>query len=168
MNRKDGSVSFARNWIEYKSGFGNIASEYWIGNEIIHHLTRKRNSLLYITATHVLGLKFFEQYDVFSISDEENGYALRIGGAYGDAMTPIIPSLNLNGMKFSTMDKDQDKSWQSCSNDMGGGGGWWFNRCHLALLTGPYGSLTWAFPWKPIFMDGTHVRSVRMMVKRAP
>ncbi|XP_062582479.1 fibrinogen-like protein A isoform X2 [Saccostrea cucullata] len=171
MNREDGSISFAKNWIEYKIGFGNITSEYWIGNEIIHHLTRKRNSLLYISATHILGLKYFEKYDVFSISDEKRGYALDIGGAsgsLGDAMTFFMPGLNLNGMKFSTKDKDQDKSFLSCSEDTGGGGGWWYNACHIALLTGPYGSVTWVNPWKPLFLSGIDVHSVRMMVKRAP
>lgn len=31
LNRANGDISFYRNWVEYKNGFGNIYGEFWIG-----------------------------------------------------------------------------------------------------------------------------------------
>lgn len=41
-----------------------------------------------------------------------------------------------NGMKFSTKNSDNDKSSQSCAKLAFGG--WWFNNCQQACLTGKY------------------------------
>lgn len=41
--RKDGSVDFRKDWIQYKEGFGYLSpddtTEFWLGNEKIHLLT---------------------------------------------------------------------------------------------------------------------------------
>jgi hypothetical protein len=31
QRRMDGSVNFYRNWTEYEHGFGDVYSEFWIG-----------------------------------------------------------------------------------------------------------------------------------------
>nr|XP_015222247.1 PREDICTED: ficolin-1-like isoform X1 [Lepisosteus oculatus] len=40
QKRVDGSVNFFRNWKSYRDGFGSQLSEFWLGNENIHQLTR--------------------------------------------------------------------------------------------------------------------------------
>lgn len=39
QRRSDGSVNFTRPWNAYSGGFGNINTEFWLGNENVHQLT---------------------------------------------------------------------------------------------------------------------------------
>jgi ficolin len=36
QQRIDGTVNFFKGWAEYKHGFGNIGTEYWIGLDKLH------------------------------------------------------------------------------------------------------------------------------------
>ncbi len=38
MNRFNGATNFYRNWSEYKNGFGNIATEFWIGLDKLYEV----------------------------------------------------------------------------------------------------------------------------------
>lgn len=45
--RRDGSVDFRKDWIQYREGFGYLSpddtTEFWLGNEKIHLLTTSTN-----------------------------------------------------------------------------------------------------------------------------
>lgn len=40
MNRFNGATSFYRNWVEYKNGFGNVATEFWIGLDKLYEVSK--------------------------------------------------------------------------------------------------------------------------------
>ncbi|XP_060575485.1 ficolin-1-like [Ruditapes philippinarum] len=39
QRRQDGSVDFFRDWEEYKTGFGDLNGEFWLGNKYLNLLT---------------------------------------------------------------------------------------------------------------------------------
>lgn len=41
LNREDGEINFYRNWMEYKNGFGNVLSEFWIGLEKLREVIKE-------------------------------------------------------------------------------------------------------------------------------
>lgn len=41
QNRQDGAINFLREWADYKHGFGNLATEFWLGLEKIHMITNQ-------------------------------------------------------------------------------------------------------------------------------
>ncbi|XP_062600625.1 angiopoietin-2-like isoform X3 [Saccostrea cucullata] len=164
QKRISGSVGFNRTWEEYKRGFGNVTDSYWIGNDVIHQLTKGRNSSLYVSITLTNGTTLYELYHHFYVSDESDNYRLflrgPVTGTLGDAMTG---SHNLSGMSFSTPDRDNDIVSHSCAALYRGG--WWFNHCHHAFLNGPWSPESWTYPWFSTVQSGTSVKGTTMMVK---
>ena len=65
----------------------------------------------------------------------QTNFALNVGAFHGttDNRLSRSPS-NLNGMKFSTKDKDQDQSSQNCA--VRWTGAWWYKNCHYSNLNG--------------------------------
>ncbi|XP_052690898.1 microfibril-associated glycoprotein 4-like [Crassostrea angulata] len=168
QNRFEGSEGFFRDWQDYKSGFGSAPGEYWIGNDVIHELTKANTSSLYVTITLTNGTTLFELYETFSISSEPDNYTLYIGGeasgTLGNQMTETGYShTDLNGMMFSTPDRDNDRlDFSNCAFLLRGG--WWFNACHSAYLNGPY--KIWHVLWDPPFRNTDKVQKTSMMIRR--
>ncbi|XP_061190490.1 angiopoietin-2-like [Saccostrea echinata] len=168
QKRISGSVTFSKTWKEFKKGFGNPHSSYWIGNDVIHHLTKERNSSLYVSITLQNGTTFYELYHQFSVSDEANKYKLFLGGpaigTLGDSMLNTWSSTdNLFGMYFSTTDQDNDRASENCAANKKGG--WWFNNCHDAFLNGPWSPQFWYEPWTPTVRNGYEIKETLMMIK---
>ncbi|PIK44917.1 putative ficolin-2 [Apostichopus japonicus] len=42
QRRIDGSIDFSRDWDSYKSGFGFLSQEFWLGNERLSYLTNQK------------------------------------------------------------------------------------------------------------------------------
>ncbi|XP_062567876.1 fibroleukin-like, partial [Saccostrea cucullata] len=108
QKRMDGSLSFDRNWIRYKIGFGSPEAEVWIGNDVIHQLTKEKTSSLYVTITLQNGTTLYEMYDRFSVSNEAGKYQLFLAGAATGTLGDSMRSHDLSGMSFSTWDGDND------------------------------------------------------------
>ncbi|XP_061190516.1 fibroleukin-like [Saccostrea echinata] len=170
QKRVNGSESFDRNWSEYKNGFGAAEHSYWIGNDVIHHLTKENNSSLYVSITLQNGRTLYEMYDRFSVSNETGKYQLFLAGpatgTLGDRMLNTGRSdKNLSGMYFTTQDRDNDgNGGANCAVNWGGG--WWFNYCHEANLNGPWYPAVWRKAWSPTLQDGSSVRKTMMLIKR--
>ncbi|XP_006819107.1 fibrinogen-like protein 1 [Saccoglossus kowalevskii] len=154
QRRQDGSVSFIRNWADYKEGFGNINGEYWIGNDNIHYLTKQAPYKLRIDLGKGDGLTAYAEYNTFVIEDEYNNYTLHLGENSGTAGDSLIDTYTTNnGMPFSTFDNDNDQYIYNCASNYYAG--WWFNHCTDGNLNGFYyttkqenyhGTLNW-FTW---------------------
>ena len=140
QRRRDGSENFYRGWGDYENGFGNIKGEYWLGLKKISCLTSVEvNTKLRIDLADFAGHSKYACYDQFRVGNPSSNYKLTIGGyqnwglgVAGDSMT----SHNLNGMQFSTHDRDNDRNGGNCAVSYQGG--WWFNSCHHSNLNGLY------------------------------
>jgi len=133
QRRTDGSVDFFKNWAEYKFGFGSLRNEFWLGNEKIHRLTKRKNMMIRFDLEDFDGRKAYAQYKSFYIDGENVDYRLHVSsysGTAGDALS------DLNGMEFSTKDRDNDKWYNSCAST--NHGAWWYNRCQYSNLNGEY------------------------------
>ena len=125
QRRQDGSVDFYRGWNDYKSGFGQLTGEFWLGNDKIHRLTAARPSSLRIDLEHWTGGRVHAKYDKFAIGDENALYRLQVGSYSGTARDSLTKH-NLNNMPFSTKDRDNDnKSGGHCAQESNGT--WWYN-----------------------------------------
>ncbi|XP_062582754.1 fibroleukin-like [Saccostrea cucullata] len=165
QRRVEGSTDFNRTWNEYKEGFGSLHSSYWIGNDVIHQLTKNRPSL-YVSITLTNGTTLYQQYKEFSVNNETDNYRLYLNGptegTLGDSMMNTGFHLaDLSGMYFSTPDRDNDRSsTYHCAIDFGGGG-WWFNDCTHAFLNSAWSSTS----WYPLLSSGTDIKKILIMIK---
>nr|XP_003214910.1 PREDICTED: veficolin-1 isoform X1 [Anolis carolinensis] len=135
QRRQDGSVDFYRDWKSYKNGFGNQASEFWLGNDNIHLLTSSGTQQLRIDVKDFNNTRTYATYSSFKISSEKENYTLSVAsymdGNMGDSFS------GHRGFAFSTRDKDNDiHETASCAVMFKGG--WWYSKCHSSNLNGLY------------------------------
>ena len=85
QRRQDGSVDFYRGWNDYKSGFGQLTAEFWLGNDKIHRLTAARPCSLRVELERWNGVKEYAKYGKFNVSDEQARYRLEVSSYSGTA-----------------------------------------------------------------------------------
>ncbi|KAI3373694.1 hypothetical protein L3Q82_022279, partial [Scortum barcoo] len=148
QKRRNGKVSFNRDWVDYRDGFGDFKlwnDEFWLGNEHIHSLLSEGKNLVKIDLMDWDGQRNYAFYENFRINDEADKYRLQYevySGKAGDALTGgggMVEhwSTCASGMQFSTKDQDNDRFLQgNCAEE--NKAGWWFNRCHAANLNGKF------------------------------
>ena len=134
QRRADGSVDFYKTWMEYKTGFGNLDNEFWLGNDKIHRLTKGRNMKIRFDLEDFKGNKAYAVYSMFYIDGEDEKYKVHVGSYEGNAGDSFSYH---NGMKFSTKDRDNDKdNIRNCARNYNGA--WWYNNCYYSNLNGRY------------------------------
>lgn len=156
QRRVDGSVSFDRNWRDYRGGFGDLHSEFWLGNEHIHDLStqgeyslrihledwsNKHKHALYqsfrllpctpIRSSHTVAVFVAKLPSVrlCSVEDEEHQYRLHVSGFSGTVQDSFSWYHDKQG--FSTPDSGDICAEISHS-------GWWYNQCFYTNLNGIY------------------------------
>ena len=117
QNRFDGSVNFHRNWEEYKNGFGTLHGEFWIGNELIHQMTKHqtKETLIRLEGDHRnVGETIFVVFSGFSVGSEESNYEVNKGSYVNGGNTftfknsrhiGLKTAWELSGNQFITLDK---------------------------------------------------------------
>jgi len=130
----DGSNFFNRSWAEFKIGFNDSRGNYWLGNDLLHQLTKEAHyKLRCLVQARSNGTVYVANYGTFLVGSESNNYTLRVADYSGNAGD----SMNYhNGMMFSTYDRDNDPyATRNCAEVCSGG--FWYNKCYRAGLTVP-------------------------------
>ncbi|XP_056020472.1 ryncolin-1-like, partial [Ostrea edulis] len=164
QRRFNGHTNFQRNWNDCKRGFGDVDKEYWLGNDQIHALTSGRNQELRIDMGKFTGSMVYARYSHFSVGSESSKYKLSISGYSGNAGDMMIKAHNLNGMYFSTKDRDNDLAGGNCP--VYHAGVWWYNHCTWSNLNGVYQSSKNGNR-KTLFWGKGHesMKSTKMMIR---
>ncbi|KAK2140293.1 hypothetical protein LSH36_1399g00034 [Paralvinella palmiformis] len=146
LRRRDKALNVfdGRYWVDYENGFGDLASEFWLGNKYLHLLTN--NGSTYKCRVDMLtndGEWRWAEYGTFSVGTAKDKY--RIGvydynsrSTAGDAWTSSEESYYkvISGTGFTAKDKDNDGSYTNCAETHHGG--WWYYSCSKGVLTGEW------------------------------
>ncbi|KAM3876270.1 angiopoietin-related protein 4-like [Diretmus argenteus] len=133
QKRHDGSQNFNHLWESYQKGFGSLNSEFWLGLENIHSLSKQGQYTLQVELSDWTGQEQSAQYQ-FRLDGAERKYALHLEqpGVVEKTMTT-----GASGLPFSTSDRDNDLSADTnCAELLSGG--WWFSSCGDSNLNGKY------------------------------
>ena len=140
QRRMDGTEDFYRGWADYVSGFGQLKGEHWLGLDHIHCLTSSApHTELQVDLADFEGNHKYAHYSFFYVDNGATNYKLSINGYTGKAGDSIAGQHSLNGMMFSTFDRDNDKRAShllSCVRDRLGA--WWHKACGHSSLNGYY------------------------------
>ena len=104
-NKKDSSVNFNRNWVDYEKGFGNLTTEFWYGLAAMHCLTQRGQWEMRLDYQFNNRSWIYIHYNQFYIGGANANYKLTVGGFAGIGIDDFTYS---NNMYFSTPDKDND------------------------------------------------------------
>ena len=83
QRRFDGSVDFFLGWSQYKTGFGDLIGEFWLGLDKIYRSTQSGLTVLRIDLMDFNDAQAYAQYNTFEISGESTRYTLNVGGFSG-------------------------------------------------------------------------------------
>nr|XP_022296872.1 ficolin-1-like [Crassostrea virginica] len=168
QRRMDGSVTFYRGWNEYKTGFGDIQTEFWIGLDNIRLLVMNGYTILRVELEEGSESAFAE-YSSFYIADESDKYRIQVSGYSGSAGDGISCTNMFcnNNAQFTTLDSDNDAN-PAINNAVEWRGAWWYHDGHTSNLNGEYGNDNHGEGINWIYFKGwsNSLSGTRMMVRR--
>ncbi|XP_064596860.1 angiopoietin-related protein 7-like [Liolophura sinensis] len=137
IQRRDIASGFAqkfdKSWNEYKNGFGDACSDYWLGNDAISSLTTRHSELKVYIKTSVGQLRY-SHYRDFQMDSSSRNFKLKsvryTAGNAGDQLT------YLRNYSFGT--KDRENNNNRCSSTQNGG--FWFKTTRYCAKSGWWGS----------------------------
>ena len=86
QRRQDSSVNLYRGWKDYKTGFGDLNGNFWLGLDKIHRLTKSGQNVLRVDLTDWTDDKAYAKYGSFSVASESDAYRMNyasFSGKYG-------------------------------------------------------------------------------------
>ena len=150
QRRKDGSVDFKnRDWVKYEDGFGDLNGEFWMGLRSMHCLTSQGNWELRIDYRWKNRTESYLHYNNFAIGSADEQYPLNISGFNSIGLTDPFDTSGLNGLKFTSRDRDNDMHSSNCAYS---NGGWWHRQCTHIEITKEYSKIAialnneWQYP----------------------
>ncbi|WAR17884.1 FIBA-like protein [Mya arenaria] len=135
IQRRVSDSDFFKDWNTYQKGFGSLDTNFWLGLEQIHYISRQDRYELRVDMTKYDGTTKYACYKVFELGDLTSGYKLTVdeySGTAGDSLSYH------NGQQFSTYDNDNDNRGANCAEVYVGA--WWYKACHFSNLNGDYGN----------------------------
>ncbi|XP_073827811.1 fibrinogen C domain-containing protein 1-like [Musca autumnalis] len=131
QRRINGTISFERNWEDYKNGFGDLNGEFWLGLEKIHALTAPKGSTeLKIEMQDFDNTWGYSHYKYFFVDDEHAKYELSIQNYVKTNLGDSLDVWLHSAARFSTYDQDNDRNDNKhCASLFMGG--WWHWQCNL-------------------------------------
>ena len=113
-NKNNSLVNFDKNWVDYEKGFGNLTTEFWYGLKEMHCLTQRGQWEMRVV--YQKNDKTSTTISSVYIGSTSGKYPLTVGGFTGVGTDWFSDaSLLHNGMKFSTLDNDNDKDSGNCT-----------------------------------------------------
>ncbi|XP_052093892.1 techylectin-5A-like [Mytilus californianus] len=167
QRRTNGYVGFYRAWESYKNGFGNLKSDFWLGNEYLNKLTEQGYYILRIDMEDFENNHRYAIYKKFVVENEKSGYKLKVADYAGNAGNSLSQH---NGYKFTTRDRDNDAYNRNCAEVYNGG--WWYTSCHHSNLNGMYlmgkhSTYAIGVNWSTWKGYNYSLKTTRMMIRRA-
>ena len=124
------TATFNQSWEAYKVGFNDIDGNLWIGNEIMHNLTKDGNYQLRVELQDTYTSTWYcYLYDQFIVDNETSGYKLHIGGYRGPPGQNLLA--NYNGRPFATFDSNNNQMSRVVL-----GGFWYYTGGHIVVNGG--------------------------------
>ncbi|XP_056003707.1 ficolin-1-like [Ostrea edulis] len=156
-------------WAEYKDGFGNLTSEFWLGNDKLHYLLSQGSYELRMDMSDFSNQIRYVKYSSFSVGNETFKYVVSISGFSGNVGDCFTSEQAINNMKFTTKYQDNDVRAENCVVLFQSR--WWHRKClcanpnglYLAGKTAVYAKGITYGPWLAHYYS---LKTIQLMVMR--